>query len=317
MYDVNDKNAFIYRLVKEDIEVIDLDSDNETPAPSTGRIIQIDSKVIDIPSDSDSEYSGDECLQNIEEIDEQSSCHSDELSDDFEENSSDDTSETDESDEDANFVVTNTILTCGTPTETIALDEDSSASEREAEAQPSEQPKQTEKNKDSNGAISEEPSTSEAAAQANQSSDIPVEDKPNENTSNIEQDKTVESSTKDETTRLANLKRRIAGSAPRTIAITKAQPLKKRRETLTEVEYHARKQDKKRMDDERKQKRRELLAAMGDKEKAKRDAAAELAAEPNRVPFVPKVKITTATRAEQLCTDMLALDSTSTTQNLP
>lgn len=317
VYDVNDKNAFIYRLVKENIEVIDLDdSDEEAPAPSrpSQRIIEIDNKVIDIESDSDSEYSGDECLQNI---DEQSSSPSVELTDELdEENSSVDSLVSDESDEDASFVVTKTILKCATPTETIALDEDSSASEREAEAQPSNdgpEPTQADENKDkeSNGTASEEPSTSESA-QADKSTAKNDE----ANTPESEQEKTVVSSTKDETTRLTNLKRRLAETTLRKVTITKAQPLKKRRQTLTESEYSERKQERKRIIEEQKILRKEKLAALGDIAKAKRDAAAEKA-ESNRIPFVPKVKNTTVTRGDILCTDLLAHDPSTTSPNLP
>lgn len=322
MYDVNDKNAFIYRLVKEDIETIDLgdsdeDSDDETPAPSKGKIIEIDSKVIDIPSDSDSEYSGSECLQNIEEMDGVASSSSIEMSDDFEdEESSNESIESDESDE---HVVTKTILKCATPTETIALDEDSSCSEREAEAQPSNddqksvQNEQQDKDKEneSNGMVTEEPSTSEAADSNKTSSTkndtVVSSDSDRKPTENEAEEAKVESTTQpNEETKLANIKRRIAENQPRKMAITKPQPLKRRRPTLTESEYNERKLERKRTAEEQRRIRKERLAQIGIQQKEARDAAAEAAGEPIRVPVVPKVKNSSTSRAENLCTDMLA-----------
>lgn len=326
MYDVHDKNAFIYRLVKEDIETIDLDdlddSDEEMPAPSKGKIIDIDDKVIDIPSDSDSEYSGSECLQNIEDVKDAESSSSVEMSDDFEESSSNESIESDESDDYGNFVVTNTILKCGTPTETIALDEDSSASEREAEAQPSnddqtsvqsepDKDKEKDKKTESNGMVIEEPSTSEASksndtpSTTNDNAVSSVNDKkPSENQA---EEAKVESTTQiSDETRLANLKRRLAENQPKRTAITKPQPLKKRRQTLTESEYNERKVERKRTAEEQKRIRKERLAQIGIQQKEARDAAAEEAGEPIRVLQMPKVKISSTSRAENLCTDMLA-----------
>lgn len=129
VYDVNDKNAFIYRLVKEQIETIDIDdSDDENdaaPPPNKVKIIEISNKVIDIDSDSDSNYSGNECFQNIEEMEEEESSSSSCMIEGDASYSDEDSQSNEmmESDEE-NFVVTKTILKCATPTETIALDED-------------------------------------------------------------------------------------------------------------------------------------------------------------------------------------------------
>lgn len=117
--------------MKEQIETIDLgdsddDDDDDAPPPTTkDKFIQISNKVIDIDSDSDSNYSGDECLKNIEEMEEASTSSSSSMIEDDLSNS-EDYSESDESigSEEESFVVTKTILKCGTPTETIALDED-------------------------------------------------------------------------------------------------------------------------------------------------------------------------------------------------
>lgn len=122
VYDVNDKNAFIYVLSKEQIETIDLDdSDDDGPAIAD-KIIDIDDKVIDIDSDSDSNYSGDECIQNIEEF--KAECSNDEDDDSMDPDDDFDDSDSIQSDHTDEFIVTKTYLKCDTPTETIALDDE-------------------------------------------------------------------------------------------------------------------------------------------------------------------------------------------------
>lgn len=346
--------------MKEDIEVIDLDdSDDEGPstapptttAPKTasaaatesGKIIEIDNKIIDIPSDSNSEYSGDECFRSIDDLDDQSKGTSIlGSSDEFDENSSNESIESDEDDdedysddESESFVVTKTILKCATPTETIALDdEDTSTSEqaddgkKDKTAPEHEEPTSTtELPQSANGAVADEPSTSESttATAAISTTQTPKDDEVTESgkktpengddKGDAEEDQPKQSDESEQEQRLARFKQRLADAEPKKqmITITKAHAIRKRRKTLTESEYNERKLEKKRDLEEQRQKRRELLANLGEKQKAEREEAARAAAaDSNRVPFVPKVKNTEVSRSEQLMTDMLALKPTNT-----
>lgn len=123
VYDVDDKNAFIYVLRKEQIETIDLDDSDDEAPDTTTRIIDIAEKVIDIDSDSDSNYSGDECIQDLEEIKEEvdPSATDDDSMDPQDSYDDSDSIDSEHSDE---FVVTKTILKCATPTETIDIDDE-------------------------------------------------------------------------------------------------------------------------------------------------------------------------------------------------
>lgn len=349
IYDVNDKNAFIYRLVKEVIETIDIDdSDDEiesAPPPARGKVIEIANKVIDIPSDSDSNYSGDECLQNIDEIEQQESDDKESASDSsvesVEQSEYSDSEESEIESDDDNFVVTKTIVKCPTPTETISLDEDD---ENEAEpkkdepndetAHQSQERRQTEKSNDksANGTL-QEPTSSKYQADDSKSNEIETtastvnvrtnvskesdksagNDNAKESTAAEQHKKQFEwNSNKDETYRLDCLKRRLAENVPRKITTIQPRPLKKRRETITEFEYKEKIQAKKLNEEERKQLRRERLANLANEQKVKRDEAAEYSADSDRVPFVPKVKNTVVSRGEQLATDLLALNPTNT-----
>lgn len=377
MYDINDKNAFIYRLVKESIETIDLMlSDDDDTAASTAekerpaapvatlppatqdRIISIENKIINIDSDSNSQYSGDECLQNIEEMDGQSSSLSsvgssleseDNSTSNLSEDSVDDYDEDDDDDDDANFVVTKTFLNCDTPTETISLidesDDDNNANDNNAKvtkvpanSEPNNQKEvldstastskadtEKEKIKDENKeegttngdlvtstseftSTAEKPSASAVADQAKNDKTPSETDKPEATdkpkTANADDDQKLLAE------RLNAVKRRMAVNVPRQINMTKAQPLRKRRRTLTESEYlqHKVQKQKKKFTSEDKQLRREKLA---DVEKKKAAAAAATTDATERTPFVPKVKIVTVSRGEQLLTDMLALNPTN------
>ncbi|XP_055312587.1 dentin sialophosphoprotein-like [Sitodiplosis mosellana] len=378
VYDVNDRNAFIYRLVKEQIETIDIDDsdDDDAPAPTKGKIIEITNKVIDIDSDSDSNYSGDECFQNIEEMEEEeSSSSSCMIEDDV--SYSDDYSESSDSLEsgEESFVVTKSIIKCATPTETIALDEDDDEVPEVIE----EKPTQSEESKVANGTV-DEPSTSETGGKEAKSKEEDVttteteakseekdaksaeneaepkkedvkstenvtesahKDKPsaeNDAKSETDQKSENETETKDDKTsdttqkssiesennvgastskvaekaaRLERLRRNLAEKAPKQVSYTKAQPLRKRRQTISEDEYNQRKLAKKLDSETAKRIRHERLAKIGEKEKAKRDEAAEIAANTIRVTTAPKVK-NIISRGEQLLTDMLALNPTNT-----
>lgn len=366
MYDINDKNAFIYRLVKESIETIDLilSDDDDTvadaataerptapiaavPPSAQDKIISIENKVIDIDSDSNSQYSGDECLQNIEEMDGQSSSLSSigssiESDDNSTSNLSVDSEDDDYDEGDENsFVVTKTLIKCDTPTETISLTDDSDDDNATATKVPEANNQKVvldstaststanaddkEKNKDqkeTNGdvvtstsefiATAEEPSASAAADDQAKN-----DNKPSETDKNDANDKPKATNADDDRKQLAErldaVKRRVAENTPRTMNIIKAQPLRKRRRTLTENEYHNHKaqKQKKKLTCEIKQLRQEKLADI-----AKRNAAAVAAAGATadaaneRTPFVPKVK-NIVSRGEQLCTDMLALNPTN------
>lgn len=348
IYDVNDKNAFIYRLVKEVIETIDIDdSDDETesaPPPARGKVIEIANKVIDIPSDSDSNYSGDECLQNIDEIEQQEGDDKESTSDSSIESVvqseySDSVESEIESDDD-NFVVTKTIVKCLTPTETISLDEDDENEAEPKKDEPndektnqSQERRQMEESNDktANGTI-QEATSSKYQADDSKSNEIGTtanttvkvrtnvfkesdksagNDNATEPTTADQHKKRAESSSnKDETYRLDCLKRRLAEKVPRKLTTIQPRPLKKRRPTITEFEYKEKIQAKKLNEEERKQLRRERLANLANEQKVKRDETAENSADSNRVPFVPKVKNSVTSRGEQLATDLLALNPT-------
>lgn len=409
VYDINDKNAFIYRLVKECIETIDLmlsdDDDDqaaaaaqEKPAPppplplssssssSKDKIISIENKVIDIDSDSNSEYSGDEYLQNIEEMNEQSSSLSSVASSDMHDdgNSSSNNSSALDSDDDYDdeMVVTKSLFTHDTPTETISLDSsgDEEASDDDAAGTAASKPSNQNKfdstastsaqvandmackeqskdhddgdgEKEANGDVTSTselasaltaaampspspPSAAPAAAEA--SVETPAKDTDeakNQNvsfkTDNNETSKQHPNNATDVDrvarldARLQDVKRRIAeNNAPKNVKVnmmTKAKPIRKRRRTLTESEYMQHKKQKQ-LSIEDRLLRREKLAEVAARETAAKDAA-KAAAEATataagensneRPPFVPKVKIVTVSRGEQLCTDMLALDPTN------
>lgn len=295
--------------------------------------------MIDVPSESDSNYSGDECLQNIDEMEheeeEEDSNPSVQSIDDSVEDEYSDSIESEIESDDDGFVVTKTIVKCPTPTETISLDDDDAESEEIVEEKnvpekstdddiPNSPESDKCNEKDMNGAM-ENASTSKSDEKSNDSnkkineSDKSIETAKTEELTSIEHQVEPSSSSgskanlaQDENARLVKLKRRLADKTPRTSTTIKPQPLKKRRKTITEHEYNQRKQAKKMNVEQNKLIRNQKLAELGNKDKAKRDAAVENAVESHRIPFVPKVKNCIVSRAEQLCTDFLALSPTNT-----
>ncbi|XP_031636121.1 probable serine/threonine-protein kinase kinX [Contarinia nasturtii] len=360
VYDINDKHAFMYRLVKEKIETINIDDsddddDDGTPPPPVvkDKFIAIDNRVIDIDSDSDSNYSGDECLKNIEEFkDEESVGSSVQFEDDSSIDNYSDSIESSVGSGDENFVVTKTILKCTTPTETISLDEDDEDDVPDVQAQNQDDAQISEiSDKASNGTI-EKPSTAMETDEPTKSTETQApelklteidttskeDDQQSEDSENsmpgcssktrseennarkpsTESDNHVETSPSKEEekeleSRLEGLKRKLAEKPQKKISLIKAQPLRKRRSTITEEEYLKRKKIKQQIDPEQsRQMKRERLAIIGEQQKARRIAAAESVGESNRPKNMPKVKINAVSRGEQLCTDMLALGNTST-----
>lgn len=411
VYDINDKNAFIYRLVKESIETIDLSDDDDEgdrpaaavaaapPLPSAtaaaqpnARIISIENKVIDIGSDSDSEYSGDECLQDIEEMDGSNSSSLSsvgESSDMFDDENSSSNLSMDSDDmynqnvHEGNFVVTKTILNCETPTETISLDTSADESSNDGvnhdnndatanivtvdleasqqntaleqtpaststQVEEKEEEKEKEKSKDqdeetdageqkTNGENDILVVTSTAEVPTETVADDGIQAKDTETPKNDEQiDKndtikpTTTTTTNDDqnkllAARLDVVKRRVAENIPKTMNMIKAQPLRKRRRTLTESEYIRHKEHKHQKVTDMKRLRKEKLADIAAKKSAAAAAAAVAAAgteaaegaapgldgaeiSNERIPFVPKVKNVTVSRGEQLLTDMMAFN---------
>lgn len=365
VYNINDKNAFIYRLVKECIECIALDdSDDDVSQPSADKYIEIANKVIDVPSESDSNYSGNECLESVN-FNEESDSSSVEIYD------SDSNSYSDSGSSEENFIVTKTIINCPTPTEVIALDDDESndyqssqsakaddkSSSSNATLPPSldvEQapstdaeeptpPTHTLSSKSNSPAKEETPADTVTKVEVKDSSE-PVEteapdtdqetsksttddkaqdenevldqsqedkadddgDKNGQNGIQSDNDLLNEAGPSNEQVRLAKVKQRLAANASRKSAVTQPQPLRKRRQTLTEEEYNNRKRIKKMELQRHKELRRARLAELGDKDKAKRDAVADSTIDSNRAHFVPKIRHTVS-RGEQLCTDFLAL----------
>lgn len=271
--------------------------------------------MIDIDSDSDSNYSGDEYLQNIDDMkdEEESISSSVQFDNDNDFSGPDDYSESnqgsitsDDYDDDDNFVVTKTIINCATPTETISLDEEDEEENDNIENVPDVQSK-SKTGEVSNG-TTEKPST---LLETDNSETKDEDEKLVDNGKKPE----AESSTSQEdeyNKRLENIKRKSANKVQqRKVLMTKPQPLRKRRQTISEEEYFERKKLKNLNANQINQMKREKLAKLGERDKAKRDAAAENAGESNRIRFKPKVKVNSVSRGEQLCTDFLALSNTN------
>lgn len=174
VYDVNDENVFIYRLVKEPVQTIDLDSDNEvepsTAKPTTkDKFIIIDNKVI-IDSDSDSNYSGEERFRSMKEmgVDEEGEEEGEEEEDEEDDESGVDSADStnvisDMETESSSLVVTKILHNCPEPSETISLDDDSSIEADDDDNEPTQSNISKESNSrnddgDSNIERSDEPS---------------------------------------------------------------------------------------------------------------------------------------------------------------
>lgn len=355
VYDKDHESAFVYRLIKREIDIIDIDSEDEKPTESTSndddkpttskstadadapttskstgdaakpaasKCPAADDEVIDLSSDSDDtpdsneneDYGTAPRINFVDDVLDSSDATEQYASGsgDGSGNGSDNAS----SDDEGSFVREATIHQADdddTSPEIISLDDESSSAkvdqeenaptENEAATLHSDKSPQSQQNSSNTAGTSKESNGTGDAASTDTGP------------SNEDKDAS-EVAKKPHEERLTLLKERLEKNIPkkRKIVTIKAKAIKRRRKTLTEAEYTMHRVEIREEEElkkerlEQKRKRRELLAKQGNDQKAKRDAAAESAAT-NRPVFVPKVKNATVSRGEQLCTDMLALQS--------
>lgn len=72
VYDPNEKNIFMYRLLKKPIVTISLDSDDDeddgTQNQQNNEPVEQNNETIELDSESDVHDSGDECFQDIDDV---------------------------------------------------------------------------------------------------------------------------------------------------------------------------------------------------------------------------------------------------------
>lgn len=319
VYDINDPNVFTYLLKKEAIVTIELDSDDECTeesarqADTTGQ----NDNVYEI--DSDSEHSGDECFEDIDELDDEH-VYSEQSNEPY----SSDEDEIDETSNDASssasFVVTKTILNPKTPPdgEIVELSDDENTEITSSEqfndkmSQDDNTDEQQQQQKpDSTSDESEKAHTAEACDEPSSSAAISVSGAStsaaivNDDSSNSPPSSNSNNEN-DEQYRLAKVRKRIAERAQKKVSVTNAKPIRKRRRTYTETEY---KQKVDKVDpQEVKRLRLERLAKIAADKKAEKEAHGESSGEQQRTQFVPRVKNTSVSRSAMLSEDMLPKD---------
>lgn len=328
VYDINDPNVYTYLLKREAIVTIDLDSDEEVCGEQKAKQADTTEHNDDVYEiDSDSEHSGDECFEDIDDVvddhaySEESNEPYSSADDEFDESSNDASSVT-------SFVVEKTILNPLTPPddEIVELSDDE-IDDKSTEITSSEQfndkmsqddstDDQQQPKPDSTSDESEKAHTAEACDEPSSSAAIRVSgastsaaainegsNGPSAASNNIN-----ENIPNDEQNRLAKVRKRIADKAPKKITVTNAQPIRKRRRTFTENEYKQ-KMDKIVVDlQEVKRLRLERLAKIAADKKAKKESHGEGSGEQHRTQFVPRVKNTSVSRSAMLSEDMLQMD---------
>lgn len=342
VYDKDHESAFVYRLIKREIDIIDIDSEDEKPTESTSidadapttskstadaakpaasKCPAADDEVIDLSSDSDDTPDSNEnedygTAPRINFVDDV--LDSSDATEQYASGSGDgsgDGSGNASSDDEGSFVREATIHQADDDTspEIISLDDESSSAKVDQEENaPTENEAAT---LHSDKSPQSQQNSSNAAGTSKESNGTGDAASTDTGPSNEDKDASEEAK-KPHEERLTLLKERLEKNIPkkRKIVTIKAKAIKRRRKTLTEAEYTMHRVEIREEEElkkerlEQKRKRRELLAKQGNDQKAKRDAAAESAAT-NRPVFVPKVKNATVSRGEQLCTDMLALQS--------
>lgn len=320
LYNIKDKQAFIYRMIKEaDLDTINIyDSDENDDANDDDVVVVLDSDSAD---ENDSEIASDDATddERIRDIDDDVIISSDD--DDYYDSDDDSIGSGD-------FVVTQRVKNLPQSV-TVDLNVDDDI---EQTTSPNE-PKNTDATEDE---VIKDQKPDEAASST--STRAVVEE-------NVEKDVTSEvNGTAGGTNSTDGGANAAEGgtSAPETIAhaadgdtdtieevtdtkegptkpfrselnvrrgirLISAQPLRKRRRTITESEY----EDSKKQREQKRLARAERLAQIAVDEKEKQTAAATGApngsdAESKRPVAVPKVKISQVSRAEMLATDMLA-----------
>lgn len=326
LYNIKDKQAFIYRVVREaDLDTINIyDSDENDDANDDDVVVVLDSDSADggypeIASDA-SEATEDD---NVRDIDDDVIISSDD----------DDYYDSDDSIGSGDFVVTQRVENrAQRPTIDLNADDDIELTSLEQSNKHDVIDDQVDKEVDkeqksddaapttSTGAIQLETLEKDVAPILNGAEDEAVPEKSDAkatqdeisapetsaNTSASDRDTIVEVA--EHTNESATRTFRSDANVRRGIQVISAQPLRKRRRTITEREY----EDSKKQRDQKRSARAERLAQIAADEKEK-SAIAAAAAAPNlneaesKSPVaVPKVKISQVTRAEMLATDMLA-----------
>lgn len=319
VYDINDPNVFTYLLKKEAIVTIELDSDDEC-TEQTARQVDTTAHNDDVYEiDSDSEHSGDECFEDIDDMNDEH-MYSGQSNEPY----STDEDEIDESSNDASsvasFVVTKTILNPLTPSdgEIVELSDDESpeitSSEQVNDKTSQDVNTEDEQQKpDSTSDESEKAHTAEACDEPSSSAAISVSGASTSaaviiegsSSSPVASNSNIENIPNDEQNRLAKVRKRIAEKAQKKTSVTNAKPIKKRRRTFTENEYKQR-VDKRKIDpQEVKRLRLERLAKIAADKKAEKEAHGEGSGEQHRTQFVPRVKNTSVSRSAMLSEDML------------
>lgn len=294
IYNIRDRNAFIYRVMKDDIETIDLgDSDED----------DVDSNiVIEIDSDSDSHQSLDEEIEeensecDLQNIDDDIVISSDDGDDIYEGSDDIDYNEDDASNDSGDFVVTDVIVNSENNIE--AENESNFANRKIENLEVGKKENQIMPNNDNVKPKTNENGSSEAIVSTNSS-------------------KLVDKTQDDFQARIDRVKESINRKRQKNIAIIAPQPLKKRRRTVTEQEYedmNARKYEKKtillanQLEDKHvlAQKRAERLAQVAhDQKEAKKALLSDKDEDIRRAVVTPRVKNTQMSRAEMLTMEML------------
>lgn len=314
LYNIKDKQAFIYRVIKEE----DLDTINIYDSDENDDAHEDDEVVVVLDSDSadaaESEFATDD---EIRDIDDDVIISSD---DEYLDGDSDDSIES------GGFVVTERVNNCTSqrPPINLCIDDEIEITNTET--------KKTDNNDDQvdkevNKEINTEQQEDDGSSLTPSSVDILAEEKVNKDENSISNggdnsvtntNKNVNHADVDNAKTLveqsdAIVPRSVPGDAKarRCVRIISAQPLRKRRRTITESEY----EDAKKKREQKRLARAERLAQLAKDEKESKNATEATATptsteiECKRSIAVPKVKNSEVSRAEMLATDMLA-DST-------
>lgn len=299
-YKIKDKNAFIYRVIRDDVETINIfDSDDEDDVDNDEVIVL----------DSDSNESDDDEITDINNV----------IIDSSDEDSYDSDASIHSTDSHQSFVVTN-----------IIVNEDIDGNEDEDEVLVTTKTDHPVSKLDSNV-----PTTNVTLNGTKQNDEITTKNDNNKNTesTSIESDVlTIETSANNDEQlpikplditlecSVERVKQSMLMKAKKSVSLITARPLRKRRRTMTENEYEqvkANREQKRQLlatergqhpltTEEEKRIRHERLAQIAQEEKDAKLAAAALLGEPKRTIIVPKVKITQVSRGELLAVEMLA-----------
>lgn len=290
VYNIRDKNAFIYRVMKDDIETIDL-NDSEEDDVDTSAVIEIDSGSDDELSPANEAEESENTDSELQDIDDDIVISSDDGGDIYEENGEDEMPEDEGSSDSGGFVVTDVIVNEGMGAEGSGADS-SPKSAKVADA------------------LTE--ATSEPADTGKDEVIMSVTTNPNAN---------------DFQSRVDRVKQSVNAKRQKKAAFISAQPIKKRRRTVTEVEYESMNtlraakrinpmalqkavgtsSDKQLLA----QKRAERLAQVAQEQKEAKKALNGQDDGIKRAVVTPRVKNSQVSRAEMLTIEMLAAEESA------